>query len=76
MTLLGTIAFFWTVLLMLIANTIIHQYSIKKSIFSMILTVLGVFILLLLVVLLVSLVAQFWDFVTVIGRELMFRFNG
>lgn len=41
----------------------------------MILTILGVFILLLLVVLLVSLVAQFWDFLYTVGQELMFRFN-
>lgn len=75
LTLLSSVAFFWTILLMLIGNTIIHQYTIKKSIFSMLLTVLGVFILLLLVVLLVSLVAQFWDFIKVIGQELMFRFN-
>ncbi len=74
-TLLTTVAFAWTILLMLISNTIIHQYTIKKSIFSMLLTVLGVFILLLLVVLLVSLVAQFADFITTISRELMFRFN-
>lgn len=75
LTLLSSVAFLWTILLMLMSNTIIHQYTIKKSILSMVLTVLGVFILLLLVVLLFSLVAQFWDFIYTIGRELMFRFN-
>lgn len=75
LTLLSTLAFMWTILLMIMANTIIHQYTLKKSIFSMILTILGVFILLLLVVLMVSLVAQFWDFIYTVGQELMFRFN-
>lgn len=75
LTLLSTLAFLWMILLMLMSNTIIHQYTLKKSIFSMILTILGVFILLLLVVLLVSLVAQFWDFLHTVGQELMFRFN-
>lgn len=75
LTLLSTLAFLWMILLMLMSNTIIHQYTLKKSIFSMILTILGVFILLLLVVLLVSLVAQFWDFLYTVGQELMFRFN-
>ncbi len=75
LTLLSSVAFLWMILLMLMANTIIHQYTLKKSIFSMILTVVGVFILLLLVVLLVSLVMQFWDFAYTVGQELMFRFN-
>lgn len=75
LTLLSSIAFAWAILLLLMSNTIIHQYTLKKSIFSMLLTVIGVFILLLLVVLMVSLVAQFADFVMTIGRELMFRFN-
>ncbi len=75
LSLLSTLAFLWTVLLMLMANTIIHQYTLKKSIFSMILTIVGVFILLMLVVLVVSLVAQFWEFLSVIGQELSFRFS-
>ena len=41
----------------------------------MILTIVGVFILLMLVVLVVSLVAQFWEFLSVIGQELSFRFS-
>lgn len=73
LTLFSTVSFLWMVLLMFLANTIIHQYSFKKSLWSMLLTVLGVFILLLIMVLVVSLVVQMEDFISTVSREIWLR---
>lgn len=69
-----TAVFIWMVLLMFIANTTIHQYTFGKSLFSMILTILGVLVLLLLGVLIASLFMEIWSFVKSIYNELILRF--
>ena len=61
------------VLLMFLGNTIIHQYSFKKSVVSMLLTIVGVLILLLIMVLVISLVVQMSDFVSSVYKELWLR---
>ena len=70
-----TIVFGWLVLLLFIANTTVHQYSFGKSIFSMILTVFGVLVLLLLMVLMFSLFYEIYNFGTTIYQEIVFRFT-
>ncbi len=70
-----TIVFGWMILLMFLANTTVHQYSVGKSIVSMVLTVLGVLILLLLGVLMFSLFYEIYNFVTGLYQEMVFRFR-
>ncbi len=70
-----TIAFGWMVLLLFIANTTVHQYTFGKSIFSMVLTVFGVLVLLLLMILMFSLFLEIYNFGTTIYQELVFRFT-
>lgn len=73
LTLFAGVAFVWMVLLMFLGNTIVHQYSFKKSVISMLLTILGVLILLLIMVLVISLVVQMSDFVSSVYKELWLR---
>lgn len=72
-SMISTAVFFWMVLLMFIANTTVHQYTPLKSFISMLLTVLGVLILMLLGVLVSSLFIEIWDFVKSIYDELILR---
>ncbi len=74
-TIAETIVFGWMVLLLFIANTTVHQYTVGKSIFSMILTVFGVLVLLLLMVLMFSLFYEIYSFGTTIYQEIVFRFT-
>ena len=72
-SLISTVTFIWMLLLVFIANTTVHQYSIKKSIGAMVLTVLGVLILLMIFVLIVSLFMQVLDFVGQLYKEIKLR---
>lgn len=72
-TILTTAVFIWMVLLMFIANTTVHQYTFKKSLFSMLLTIFGVLVLLLLAILIASLFIEIWSFVKSIFDELVLR---
>ncbi len=69
----AAIVFGWMVMLMFIANTVVHQYSFGKSIISMILTLLGVLVLLMLAILIFSLFFEIYDFAKTIYQELVFR---
>ncbi len=69
----STFVFGWMVLLMLIANTTVHQYTFGKSLVSMLLTLVGVLILLMLAVLIFSLFFEIYDFITTVYQELVFR---
>ncbi len=73
LTIITSIVFVWMVLLMFIANTTIHQYSFLKSIWSMILTLFGVLVLMMLGVLIGSLFMEIWSFVKSVYDELILR---
>ncbi len=73
LTLFSTIAFWWTFLLLFLGNMIMHQFSLKKNIFSIVLTICGILILLLIVILGFSLVMQMESFVVAIYTELFHR---
>ena len=60
-------------LLVFIANTTVHQYTIKKSLGAMLLTILGVLILLMIFVLVVSLFMQVYDLVGQLVKEIKLR---
>ena len=72
-SIITSVVFAWMVLLMFLANTIVHQYSGWMSFASMILTVFGVLILLLLGVLVFSLFLEIWNFAKNIYDEMILR---
>ncbi len=63
----------WSVLIMVGALRAIHDFTFTKTIVCGILTLLGIFFVLFLLVLFVSLAQQFVSFVTSIFNELLFR---
>ena len=73
LSIISTVAFCWTLLLLFLGNMIIHQFSFKKNLFSVLLTVCGILILLLVFVLGVSLVLQIESFITTVYSELFHR---
>lgn len=72
-TILTSVVFVWMILLMFLANTIVHQYSGWMSLGAMVLTLLGVLILLLLGVLVFSLFLEIWNFAKSIYDEIILR---
>jgi hypothetical protein len=63
----------WVGLLLFVSNMIVHQYSFKKNVFSMVLTVFGITAILLLLILLFSLFQQLFTFFDTIISEILFR---
>lgn len=63
----------YSIILMLIGLKVAHQYTGKKTIFSVLFTVIGVLLLLFLAVLLASLMQQLYVFVRTIISEIMFK---
>ena len=67
------IGILWSVFIMVGALRAIHDFTFTKTIVCGILTLLGIFFVLFLLVLFVSLAQQFVSFVTSIFNELLFR---
>lgn len=63
----------WGIIQLLLATKAAHQYTMKKTVGSMLLTLLGVFLIILIGMLFVSLFAQLWSFISTIVQELMMR---
>ncbi len=63
----------WSVFIMVGALRSIHDFTFTKTIVCGILTLLGIFFVLFLLVLFVSLAQQFFSFVTSVFNELLFR---
>lgn len=62
----------WSLLLFFVGLSEIHDYSAKKTFFSLLLTVVGIFIILFLSLLLVTLFQQLYYFVATIIFELKY----
>lgn len=58
---------------MLLAIKAVHQYTMKKTIGSILLTFLGIVLVILIALLFVSLFAQIWSFVQTVAQEIMMR---
>ena len=69
---LAIVAKAWTLLLMGVGLAEIHDYSAKKTLFSMFLTVVGIVIILFLAMLLMSLFQQLYLFVVTVVLELKY----
>lgn len=65
----------YTLFLMLVGNGELHQYSLKKNIFSAIASAVGVLIMMFVVFLLFNLYMQLEDFVTSVLEEIFYRIN-
>lgn len=63
----------YSILQLLLATKAAHQYTMKKTIFSMLLTLLGCLLVIMIVLLFVSLFAQLWSFISTIAQEIMMR---
>ena len=68
-----TISFIWTGALLLFGMMVTHQYSVKKTIFTTILTIIGMAILLFIGLLFFSVIQQIVSFVVPIYKEVRFR---
>lgn len=67
---IGTI---WSVVLMFMAIKAVHQYTVSKTIFAMVLTVVAMLLILVLLVLLVALFQQVYVFGTSVYTEISYR---
>lgn len=63
----------WTVLLMFSAVKSVHQYSLGKTVFAVVLTIAAMLIMLFLLVLFMSLIQQVYIFISTIYTELSYR---
>lgn len=68
-----TIGTIWTVLLALSGIMIVHNYSLAKTLLTLILTVIAMLIIVFIVMLLSDLVNQVYSFIYSIYTELLFR---
>ncbi len=65
----------YTVFLVVIGNGELHQYSFKKNIFSILASIVGVFIIMFVVFLLFNLYVQLRDFIISVAEEVFYRVN-
>ena len=63
----------WALVQLLLATKSAHQYTMNKTVGSMLLTLLGAFLVILIGMLFVSLFAQLWSFIATIAQEIMMR---
>ncbi|MFC9707412.1 YIP1 family protein [Paenibacillus sp. NPDC056933] len=71
--LFNSIAFFWFLLLLFIGMMTVHQYTVIKTIITMLLTVIVMGIIVFLGALVFSMLQQLYEFGYNIYRELIFR---
>ena len=68
-----TISYLWTGALLLAGMMVTHQYSVKKTLFTTLLTIIGMAILLFIGLLFFSVIQQIATFVMTIYKEVRFR---
>ena len=68
-----TVGTMWTVLLALAGIMIVHNYSLAKTLLTLILTIISMLIIVFIVMLLSDLVNQVYGFIYSIYMELLFR---
>ena len=70
---LGVVSYLWAGFLIFTGTMVIHQYSVGKTIFTCIITIIGMAILMFIGLLFFNVIQQMVTFVTTIYRELRFR---
>ena len=76
LTYLRVIGLIWTAVLLITALVVLHEYTIKKAVYSILLSILGVLIILFLMVLVYTLIQQLIYFILGVGYEIMYKFTG
>ena len=70
---LGTVSYLWAAFLIFTGTMVIHQYSVKKTVITCIITVVGMGIIMFIGLLFFNVIQQMITFVTTIYKELRFR---
>jgi len=70
---LSFIGMFWSVVLMLVAMKTIHEYSLSKVIFTLILTLAGIAVVLFLIALSLTVYQQVFDIFRTMVNEILYR---
>lgn len=70
---LGTVSWLWAVFLIFTGTMVIHQYSVKKTIVTCLITIAGMGILLFIGLLFFNVIQQMVAFVVTLYKELRFR---
>lgn len=73
MQVIEIIGTFWTVILLFSAVKSVHQYTFKKTVFAIILTIAAMLVMLFLLVLFMSLIQQVYIFISTVYTELSYR---
>lgn len=73
LTVLQTVIQLWGILQLVLATKAAHQYTMKKTVGSMLLTLIGIILIVIVILLFVSLFAQLWSFISTIVQEIMMR---
>jgi len=68
-----SISTFWSLLLFFVATMVIHQYSVKKTIAVVLLTIVGMGVISFIALLFFSLIQQLYAFFYSVYKELIFR---
>lgn len=69
-----TIGILWTAAILILGMLTIHEFSVAKTIISLLLTILGMIAMVLLAILLYSLMKQMFSFFISIYKEISFRY--
>lgn len=72
-TIFNTVSILWAAWLLFMGTMTIHQYSVKKTVATCIITVLGMGIIMFIGLLFFSVINQMIDFVATIYQEIRFR---
>lgn len=72
-TVFGTIAYIWAGILVFAGTLTIHQYSVKKTIVTILITIAGMGIIMFLGLLFFNVISQIITFVSTIYQEVRFR---
>ena len=73
LTIISAVGFIWSAALILMGFKSIHEYSMTKTVLSILITLLGVVIVIFLCVLLIGLIQQIISFFATIYNEIMYR---
>lgn len=69
----SAVSIIWTAMLIFFATLVIHEYSVKKTIVTVLITILGMGILMFIGLLFFNVIQQMLNFVLTIYKEIRFR---
>ncbi len=72
-SIVSVIGILWSFLVLLLGLMTIHEFSVSKTVFSLLLTLLGMAVIVFLAVLIFSLIQQMANFIISVYKEIIFR---